>query len=50
MAEQSTVDFNAPPTDDYPAHLQSYKGFLGFAKYGTIVIVVILLLMAFFLI
>ncbi len=51
MAEHTGgVDFNAPPTDDYPAHLQSYEGFLTATKYGTITVVVIILLLAFFVV
>lgn len=50
MAEHATVEFNAPPMDDYPAHLQSYESFLTVTKWGTIVVVVALVLMAFFLI
>lgn len=50
MADHVTVDFNSPPTDDYAAHLQSYESFLTVTKWGTIVVVVALILMAFFLI
>jgi hypothetical protein len=35
--------------NDYPAHLRSYEGFLTFAKYATIGIAILLILMAFFL-
>jgi hypothetical protein len=50
MAEHSTVEFNAAPIDDYPAHLQSYEGFLAVTKWGTIFIIIALILMAFFLV
>jgi hypothetical protein len=50
MAEQSTIEFDGPPIDDYPAHLQAYEGFLGVVKWGTIVLIIALILMAFFLV
>ncbi|MBN8996200.1 MAG: aa3-type cytochrome c oxidase subunit IV [Rhizobiales bacterium] len=50
MAEQSTVDFNAPPIDDYAAHAASYEGFLGALKWGTIAAIVILVLLAIFVV
>jgi hypothetical protein len=50
MAEHSTVEFNAPPLDDYPAHLQAYEGFLGVVKWGSIATIIVLVLMAFFLV
>ena len=50
MAEHATVEFNGPPVDDYPAHLQSYEGFLTVTKWGSITIIVLLVLMAFFLV
>ena len=50
MAEHGTVEFNAPPTDDYPAHVESYERFLTVTKYGTITVIVIMLLLAFFVV
>ena len=34
---------------DYAAHAKTYENFLSFAKYGTLAVAVILILMAFFL-
>lgn len=34
---------------DYADHLRTYEGFLHLAKYGTVAVVIVLLLMAFFL-
>lgn len=50
MAEHGTVEFNAPPIDDYPAHVESYERFLAVTKYGTITVIVIMLLLAFFVV
>ena len=50
MAEHgSTVEFGTATGDDYPAHLGTYRCFVGLTKYGTIALVIVLLLMAFFL-
>lgn len=35
---------------DYPEHEKTYTLFLALAKYGTAIVVVILILMAFFLV
>ena len=51
MAEHgSTVDFGGSAGDDYSAHRDTYEAFVGLTKYGTIALVILLLLMAFFLI
>jgi hypothetical protein len=42
------ADEHAASTD-YPAHLQSYQRFVSLAKYATLAIAIILILMAFFL-
>jgi hypothetical protein len=34
---------------EYAFHVQTYSGFLAFAKYGTLTVAVILILMAIFL-
>ena len=50
MAEHgSTVEFGGTTGDDYPAHRSTYEAFVGLTKYGTIALVILLLLMAFFL-
>ena len=51
MAEHGgTVEFGNATGDDYPAHLGTYQAFVGLTKYGTIALVILLLLMTFFLI
>ena len=42
MADEETVM-------DYPEHNKTYELFLGMAKWGTISVIIILVLMAFFL-
>ena len=37
------------PVMDYPEHNKTYAMFLGMAKWGTIAVIVLLVLMAFFL-
>jgi hypothetical protein len=49
MAEHSEVAYTTADGNDYVAHEQTYEGFLKLTKYGTITVVVILALMAFFL-
>ena len=50
MAEHgSTVEFGNATGDDYPAHRSTYEAFVGLTKYGTMALVIVLLLMAFFL-
>ena len=50
MAEQSTVDFNAPPIDDYPAHVASYETFLAAFKWGAIFVIALMILLAIFVV
>lgn len=49
MAEHS-VSYSTAPGNDYAAHEATYKGFLALAKWGTISLIVLLVLMAFFLV
>ena len=50
MAEHGgAVEFGNATGDDYPAHLSTYHAFVGLTKYGTIALVILLLLMAFVL-
>lgn len=47
MASQPHVDGTAPM--DYAEHERTYELFIGLAKWGSIAVIVVLVLMAFFL-
>ena len=50
MAEHcSAVEFGNTTGDDYAAHRSTYEAFVGLTKYGTIALVILIILMAFFL-
>ena len=49
MADHGTVEIGTATGVNYADHLDTYEGFLGFTKYGTIAVTVVLILMAFFL-
>ncbi len=49
MADHSEVAYTAADGMDYPAHEHSYEAFLAMTKWGTIGVIAILALMAFFL-
>jgi hypothetical protein len=49
MADHSEVAYTTADGNDYPAHEQTYEGFLKLTKYTTITLIVILALMAYFL-
>jgi hypothetical protein len=49
MAEQSAVEIGTADGNDYAEHERTYRFFLGLTKWGTISVVVILVLMATFL-
>ena len=42
------VEFGNTTGDDYATHLSTYESFVGLARYGTIALVILLILMAFF--
>lgn len=48
MADHSEVAYTTADGNDYPAHEQTYLGFLAFTKWGTITVVAIMVLMYFF--
>lgn len=50
MAEHNEVAYTTADGNDYPAHEQTYEGFIALVKYGTITVVIILALMAYFLV
>jgi len=49
MADHSEVAYTTADGNDYPAHEQTYEGFLKLTKYTALTLVVILALMAYFL-
>ena len=49
MAEHNEVAYTKADGMDYPAHEQTYEGFLTLTKYGTLAVIAILALMAIFL-
>jgi hypothetical protein len=49
MADHSEVAYTTADGNDYPAHEQTYEGFVMLVKYGSISVAIILILMAFFL-
>jgi hypothetical protein len=50
MADHGTVTYATAPGNDYAAHEATYRGFLALVKYGTISVVLLLILMAIFLV
>lgn len=50
MADHGTVSYATAEGNDLPAHEAMYKNFIQMAKYGTISVIVILVLMAYFLV
>ena len=50
MADHGEVAYTTADGNDYVAHEQTYEGFIKLVKYGTLTVVVVLLLMAYFLI
>ena len=50
MAEHNEVAYTTADGMDYPAHEQTYEGFIKLVKYGSAAVIVILVLMAIFLV
>ena len=50
MADHSEVAYTTADGMDYPAHEATYEGFIKLVKFGTIAVVIILALMAYFLV
>jgi hypothetical protein len=50
MADHAEVQYTTADGNDYAEHEKTYKFFLGLAKYGTMIVVLILVLMAYFLV
>jgi len=49
MAEHNEVAYTNADGNDYPAHEQTYEGFITLVKFGTLAVAIILALMAYFL-
>jgi len=49
MADHSEVAYTMADGNDYPEHERTYLGFLALMKWGTIAVVCLLVLMAYFL-
>ena len=49
MAAHSEVEYSTADGNDYPAHEQTYLGFVALVKWGVIFLVILLALMAHFL-
>ena len=49
MAEHNEVAYTTAEGNDYPAHEQTYEGFIMLVKYGTAAVVLIVALMGYFL-
>ena len=49
MADHAEVAYSTAEGNDYPAHEQTYEGFIKLVKYGTGSVVLLLILMAIFL-
>jgi len=49
MAEHNEVAYTTADGNDYPAHEQTYEGFIMLVKYGTFAVIFIVGMMAFFL-
>ncbi len=50
MADHSEVAYTPADGMDYPAHEATYEGSINLVKYGTLSVVIILILMAYFLV
>ena len=50
MSDHSEIAYTTADGNDYPAHEQTYEGFLALVKYGTIGVVAIVLGMYIFLV
>jgi hypothetical protein len=50
MADHGEVQYSTAEGNDMPAHEAMYETFLAMAKWGTIAVVILLILMAYFLV
>ncbi|HLJ01005.1 MAG TPA: aa3-type cytochrome c oxidase subunit IV [Bradyrhizobium sp.] len=49
MAKHSEVAYSTAEGNDYPAHEQTYEGFIKLVKYGSAAVIFIVAMMAIFL-
>jgi hypothetical protein len=49
MADHNEVAYTTADGNDYPAHEQTYEGFIMLVKYGTAAVIFIVAMMAIFL-
>ncbi|MEP0320741.1 aa3-type cytochrome c oxidase subunit IV [Bauldia litoralis] len=49
MAEHGAAEIGTATGTDYADHLRTYEGFVQLSKWGSIFVVIVLILMAFFL-
>lgn len=49
MAEHHDVAYSTAEGNDYPAHEQTYEGFIMLVKYGTAAVIFIIAMMGIFL-
>jgi hypothetical protein len=49
MAEHNEVAYTTAEGNDYPAHEQTYEGFIMLVKYGSLAVIFILVMMFIFL-
>jgi hypothetical protein len=49
MSDHNEIAYTTADGNDYPAHEQTYEGFIMLVKFGTIGVVAIVALMAIFL-
>ena len=50
MSDHNEIAYTAADGNDYPAHEQTYEGFIALVKYGTLSVVAIVVLMYIFLV
>ncbi len=50
MADHAEVEYATATGNDYAEHERTYKFFLGLVKWGTALVVLVLILMAYFLV
>ncbi len=50
MADHAEVEYATATGNDYAEHERTYQFFLGLVKWGTAIVVVVLILMAYFLV
>ena len=49
MADHSEVAYSTADGNDYPAHEQTYEGFIKLVKYGSAAVIFVVAMMAIFL-